>query len=69
VCYNDAAESRSLDVSLFELLSLVVLDGEVAAPCCPQSAIAGSNSCPRVDLVGLPVVSGEDVWVLRSENP
>ncbi len=49
--------------------SLVVLDGEVAAPCSPQSARAGSNSCPRVDLVGLSVVSGEDVWVLRSENP
>ena len=59
ICYNKAGQKTGL----------VVLDGEVAAPCSPQSAIAGSNSCPRVDLVGLPVVSGEDVWVLRSENP
>ena len=69
MCYNVVVGCRSFGVRLFLTLSLVVLDGGVAAPCSPQSAIAGSNSCPRVDLVGLPVVSGEDVWVLRSENP
>jgi len=48
---------------------MVVLDGEVAVPCNPQSAIAGSNSSPRVCLVGLPGVSGVDLWVPRSRNP
>ena len=33
--------------SLFPFTGRVVLDGESAVPCSPQSAIAGSNSLPR----------------------
>ena len=60
---------NSLWARQFKTQILAVLDGEVAVPCNPQSAIAGSKSCPRVSLVGLPGISGEDVWVLRSRNP
>ena len=35
-----------------------VLDGVLAVPCNPQSAIAGLNSGSRPILVGLPLISG-----------
>jgi len=37
-CYN---------VYCHKLIKFAVLDGEVAEPCNPQSAIAGLNSCLR----------------------
>ena len=36
--------------SLFSMFVMVVLDGELAVPCCPQSATAGLNSQPEVSL-------------------
>jgi len=39
-------------VRVGRIIDLAVLDGEVAVPCNPQSAIAGSNSCLRAWLVG-----------------
>ena len=42
-----------------------VLDGELAVPCSPQSAIAGLNPGARSFLVGLPEVSGVEDRALR----
>ena len=47
---------------------LVVLDGEVAAPCNPQSAIAGSKPNGGLALWGLPKASSEEDRVLRNIN-
>src|SRR5947209_16499703 len=41
----------------------VVLDGELAVPCNPQSAVAGLNSPLRSDPVGLPRWNGNEGWV------
>jgi hypothetical protein len=34
-----------------KIIALIVLDGEAAVPCNPQSAIAGLNSCSRINFV------------------
>jgi hypothetical protein len=47
---------------------MVALDGEVAAPCSLQSAIAGFNSKPRPVFVSPAELSGVDAQVLRNKN-
>jgi len=43
----------------------VVLDGAVAAPCNPKSAIGGLMPRPGQGRRSLPVISDVDGWVLR----
>ena len=46
---------------------LAVLDGEVAVPCNPQSAIAGLNSLSRGVRVERALRDGVEGWALRNE--
>ena len=41
---NPAPSANNTDEQFF---TVAVLDGEVAVPCSPQSALAGLNSLPR----------------------
>ena len=52
--------------------NITVLDGELAVPCNPESAIPGSNSHPRPKVVCVFGASGVEGWVphnRRSPNP
>ena len=48
----------------FAIICLTVLDGEVAAPCNPQSAAAGWNSCMRALPVEQSRVGDDEILVL-----
>src|SRR5262245_38491697 len=47
---------------------VAVLDGEVAVPCSPQSALAGLNSLPRALRVERASWSGVEGWAPRNEK-
>ena len=53
----------------FAIIGLAVLDGEVADPCNPQSAIAGWNSCVRASPVEQSLVGDDEILVLRNRTP
>jgi hypothetical protein len=42
-----SSELRLIFGLISDILVFAVLDGEVAVPCYPQSAVAGLNSCQR----------------------
>lgn len=52
----------------FAIIDLAVLDGEVADPCNPQSAIAGWNSCVRASPVEQSMVGYDEILVLRNRT-
>ena len=45
-----------------------MLDGEVADPCNPQSAIAGWNSCVRASPVEQSLIGNDEILVLRNRT-